>query len=122
MSLDITDLKLPRKKSVYLALFLTLLFGPLGLRYLSWKRAAVSLLLFVVSVYFFPCEALVVVGLRLILPASFVLTSCMAPRRSGAPFSADHGDEQAVPSNTSDESGQPDASNLDRGAVSQPKP
>lgn len=85
MSFDIMNPKRPRKKSLYLAFLLTLLFGPLGLLYLSWKRAAVSLLLFVVGVYFFPGEALVVVGLWLILPASSVLAISMAPRGRKSP-------------------------------------
>jgi hypothetical protein len=71
----------PRRKSVYVAFFLALLFGPLGLLYLSWKRAVVLLLLFVVGVCFFPDEALVVVGLWLILPAASVLAMSVMPRR-----------------------------------------
>jgi hypothetical protein len=82
MSLDMTVAQRPRKKSVYLAFFLALLFGPLGLLYLSWKRALVMLLLFLLGISFFPGEALVVVGLWLILPASSVLASSMAPRRA----------------------------------------
>jgi hypothetical protein len=74
-----------RNKSTYVALFLALLFGPLGLLYLSWKRAVVLLLLFVVGVCFFPDEALVVVGLWLILPASSVLAISMVPRRRKNP-------------------------------------
>ena len=74
-----------RNKSTYVAFFLALLFGPLGLLYLSWKRAVVLLLLFVVGVYFFPDEALVVVGLWLILPASSVLAISMVPRRRKMP-------------------------------------
>jgi hypothetical protein len=68
-----TDLKRRRRKSTYVAFFLALLFGPFGLLYLSWKRALILLLLFVIGVYFLPDEALVVVGLWLILPAASVL-------------------------------------------------
>ena len=74
-----------RSKSTYVAFFLALLFGPLGLLYLSWKRAVVLLLLFVLGVCFFPDEALVVVGLWLILPASSVLAISMVPRRRKNP-------------------------------------
>jgi hypothetical protein len=77
--------KRARKKSTYVAFLLALLFGPLGFIYLSYRRALLILLLFLVGLFFFPSNALVVVGLWLILPASSVLAMSVAPRRATEP-------------------------------------
>jgi hypothetical protein len=76
-----TNITCRRRKSTFVAFFLALLLGPLGLVYLSWRRALLMLLLFLVGFIFFPSNALVVAGLWLILPASSVLAVSVAPRR-----------------------------------------
>jgi hypothetical protein len=52
MSLNMTVAQRPRKKSVYLAFFLALMFGPLGLLYVSWQRCTAVLLLFLAAFFF----------------------------------------------------------------------
>ena len=76
-----TTPKSRRKKSTYVAFVLALVFGPLGLIYVSWQRAVIMSLLFLAGVLLFPDEAVVVVGLWLIAPASSVLAMSVMPRR-----------------------------------------
>lgn len=63
------------RKSFWLAFWLALLLGPLGLLYVSWQRCSVMLLLFLVSFVFFPGEAgaPVTLCLWLVAPAATVI-------------------------------------------------
>jgi len=55
-------------KSMALAVVLALLFGPFGLLYVSWKRAAVMVLVFIVGVSLIPKNGFVVLLLWLVAP------------------------------------------------------
>lgn len=58
----------PGAKSMILALVLALLFGPIGVFYVSWKRALFMLLLFIVGVFLIPKNEFVVLLLWLVVP------------------------------------------------------
>ena len=60
--------KAPREKSMLLALILAALFGPFGLLYVSWKRALLMLLLFILGVSLIPKNGFVVLLLWLVAP------------------------------------------------------
>ena len=72
---ETAGLPVRRRKSFWLAFWLALFFGPLGLLYVSWQRCSVMLLLFLVSFFFFPGEAgaPVTLCLWLIAPAATVI-------------------------------------------------
>lgn len=95
-----TTPKSRRKKSTYAAFFSALAFGPLGLLYVSWQRAVIMFLLFLLGVLLFPDEAIVVVGLWLIAPASSVLAMSVVPRRPPL-ASMDRNAEQLAAGDTS---------------------
>ena len=57
-----------RPKSMVIALALPFLFGPFGLVYVSWKRAAVMLLVFIIGVSLIPKNGFVVLLLWLVAP------------------------------------------------------
>jgi hypothetical protein len=77
----------PRRKSKWVAYFLALFFGPIGLLYVSWRWALLMLVIFLVGVLLFPGNALVFIGLWFIAPASTVLCFRVNPPRL-APVSA----------------------------------
>ena len=57
-----------RKQSMLLAVALAFFFGPLGVFYVSWKRALLLLLLFIVGVSLIPKNGFVVLLLWLVVP------------------------------------------------------
>ena len=63
----------PREKSMVLALVLAFFFGPFGLFYVSWKRALLLLLLFIVGVSLIPKNGFVVLLLWLVVPILSIL-------------------------------------------------
>jgi len=71
-----------RRKSFWLAFWLALLFGPLGLLYVSWQRCLVMLLLFLAAFFFIPGEAGVPITLCLwlVAPAATVIALGTRPR------------------------------------------
>ena len=64
-----------KRKSFWLAFWLALLFGPLGLLYVSWQRCLVMLLLFLAAFFFIPGEtgAPITICLWLVAPAATVI-------------------------------------------------
>jgi hypothetical protein len=64
-----------KRKSFWLAFWLALLFGPLGLLYVSWQRFSVMLLLFLAAFFFIPGEtnAPIKICLWLVAPAATVI-------------------------------------------------
>ena len=73
----------PRRKSFWLAFWLALFFGPLGLLYVSWQRCLVMLLLFLAAFFFIPGEtgAPLTICLWLVAPAASVIAFGTRPRR-----------------------------------------
>ena len=71
-----------KRKSFWLAFWLALLFGPLGLLYVSWQRCLVMLLLFFAAFFFIPGEAGVpmTLCLWLVAPAATVIALGTRPR------------------------------------------
>lgn len=65
---EVPRTKHARPKSMTLALVLALIFGPFGLLYVSWKRGAVMLLVFIVGVSLIPKNGFVVLLLWLVAP------------------------------------------------------
>ena len=63
------------RKSFWLAFWLALFFGPLGLLYVSWQRCLVMLLLFLAAFFFIPGEigAPITICLWLVAPAATVI-------------------------------------------------
>lgn len=70
---DVPWMKKSRPKSMVLAVVLVLLFGPFGLFYVSWKRALLLLLLFIVGVSLIPKNRFVVLLLWLVVPILSIL-------------------------------------------------
>lgn len=60
--------KQPRNKAMMIAVVLAFFFGPLGVFYVSWKRALLLLLLFIVGVALIPKNGFVVLLLWLVVP------------------------------------------------------
>ena len=63
------------RKSFWLAFWLALLFGPIGLIYVSWQRCSVMLMLLLAAFFLIPGEtgAAVTLCLWLVAPAATVL-------------------------------------------------
>jgi hypothetical protein len=63
------------RKSFWLAFWLALLFGPIGLLYVSWQRCSIMLLLFLAAFFFIPGEtgAPITICLWLVAPAATVI-------------------------------------------------
>jgi hypothetical protein len=63
------------RKSFWLAFWLALLLGPLGLLYVSWQRCSIMLLLFLAAFFFIPGEtgAPITICLWLVAPAATVI-------------------------------------------------
>ena len=74
--------KKSRSKSIALAIVLTLLFGPFGLIYVSWKRAAMTLLLFIIGVSLIPKNGFVVLLLWLVFPIMSLIAFGVGKRQS----------------------------------------
>ena len=70
-----------RSKSIALAVVLAFLFGPFGLVYVSWKRAAVTLLLFIIGVSLIPNNGFVVLFLWLVVPISSLIAFGVGKRQ-----------------------------------------
>lgn len=68
-----------RRKSFRLAFVLALLLGPLGLFYVSWKRALVILLIALIGTLLFPQNGAIIVTLWLVAPASSVVAFGVRP-------------------------------------------
>lgn len=71
------------RKSFWLAFWLALFFGPLGLLYVSWQRCLIMLLLFLAAFFFIPGEtgAPITICLWLVAPAATVIALGTRPRR-----------------------------------------
>lgn len=74
--------KKSRQKSMVLALVLAILLGPFGLLYVSWKRAAVMLLVFIVGVSLIPKNGFVVLLLWLVAPILSIILLGVGKRQS----------------------------------------
>ena len=72
-----------RRKSFWLAFWLALFFGPLGLLYISWQRCLIMLLLFLAAFFLIPREtgAPIMICLWLVAPAASVIAFGTRPRR-----------------------------------------
>ena len=72
---ETAGLPVRRRKSFWLAFWLALFFGPLGLLYVSWQRCLVMLLLFLAAFLFIPGEtgAPITICLWLVAPAATVI-------------------------------------------------
>jgi hypothetical protein len=68
-----------RRKLFWLAFALALLLGPLGLFYVSWKRALVMLLMALAGTLLFPQKGAVIVILWLVAPACSVVAFGLRP-------------------------------------------
>jgi hypothetical protein len=68
-----------RRKSFWLTFVLTLLFGPFGLLYVSWKRALFMLLITLIGTLLFPRNGVVLVTLWLVAPACSVVAFGLRP-------------------------------------------
>lgn len=76
------DTKPTRAKSMLLALVLAFFFGPFGLFYVSWKRALVMLLLFIVGVSLIPKNGFVVLLLWLVAPILSIIALGVGKRQT----------------------------------------
>jgi len=72
--------KLPRNKSMLLALALAFFFGPFGLIYVSWKRALVMLLVFIVGISLIPDNGFVILLFWLVAPVASIFALGLGPR------------------------------------------
>jgi len=69
------------RKSLWLAFALAILLGPLGLLYVSWKRAVVMLLVFIVGVSLIPNNGFVTLLLWLFAPVASILVLGVGSRQ-----------------------------------------
>lgn len=68
-------------KSMLLGIVLAVLFGPLGLFYVSWKRALAMLLLFIVGITLIPDNSFVTLLLWLVAPALSIIALGVGSRQ-----------------------------------------
>lgn len=71
----------PRRKSMPLAVVLAFIFGPFGLFYVSWKRALVMLLVFIVGVSLIPNNGFVTLLLWLVAPVASIFALGVGSRQ-----------------------------------------
>ncbi len=81
-NIDVDEGTKPKTKSTIIALVLAFFFGPFGLFYVSWKRALVLLLVFIVGVFLAPKNGFVVLLLWLVAPILSIIALGVGNRQS----------------------------------------
>jgi hypothetical protein len=71
-----------RTKSMVIAIVLAVFFGPLGLFYVSWKRALIMLLVFIVGVSLIPNNGFVTLLLWLVAPVASIFVFGLGSKQS----------------------------------------